>query len=243
QVRHRGTLALHIGGLVLAVLGVVGAVLGLLGTREVADLPGAPLLGAGAGLVAVGLAALVAARLWRGRPAQRPAAGYRETVPARRAPARRRSGTGRRRARRAGRRAAVAGQPRRAAGDGVPRDGACPGAGGRARRPRRPDHRGARPAPGAACRPREGCCTARLSAPAVHRCPPGAPARRRHPASSGSTAGNRPARARDAPMSDSIQITVRGRVGTEPDLLVTANGREVTRFRLGATRSYRDATG
>lgn len=44
-------------------------------------------------------------------------------------------------------------------------------------------------------------------------------------------------------MSDSIQITVRGRVGTEPDLLVTANGREVTRFRLGATRSYRDATG
>lgn len=83
QVRHRGTLALHIGGLVLAVLGVVGAVLGLLGTREVADLPGAPLLGAGAGLVAVGLAALVAARLWRGSRAERLATGYRETVHAR----------------------------------------------------------------------------------------------------------------------------------------------------------------
>lgn len=44
-------------------------------------------------------------------------------------------------------------------------------------------------------------------------------------------------------MSDSVQITVRGRVGTDPELLVTANGRQMTRFRLGSTRSYRDAAG
>jgi len=44
-------------------------------------------------------------------------------------------------------------------------------------------------------------------------------------------------------MSDSSQITVRGRVGTEPEVLVTANGREMTRFRLGSTRRYQDASG
>lgn len=44
-------------------------------------------------------------------------------------------------------------------------------------------------------------------------------------------------------MSDTNQITVRGRVGTQPDVLVTPNGKEVTKFRLGSTRSYRDAAG
>ncbi|WP_324652452.1 single-stranded DNA-binding protein [Georgenia sp. H159] len=45
-------------------------------------------------------------------------------------------------------------------------------------------------------------------------------------------------------MSDSNQITVRGRVGTDPDVLVTGNDRQMTKFRLGSTRGYRDtATG
>ena len=44
-------------------------------------------------------------------------------------------------------------------------------------------------------------------------------------------------------MSDTNQITVRGRVGTEPDVLVTTTGKEMTKFRLGSTRSYRDASG
>lgn len=45
-------------------------------------------------------------------------------------------------------------------------------------------------------------------------------------------------------MTDTNQITVRGRVGTEPDVFVTGTGKEVTRFRLGSTRSFRDsATG
>ncbi|PYG00219.1 single-strand DNA-binding protein [Georgenia satyanarayanai] len=44
-------------------------------------------------------------------------------------------------------------------------------------------------------------------------------------------------------MSDTNQITVRGRVGTDPEIVVTANGREVTRFRLACTRSYRDSAG
>ncbi len=44
-------------------------------------------------------------------------------------------------------------------------------------------------------------------------------------------------------MSDNNQITVRGRVGTDPDIQVTPGGREITRFRLASTRSYRDANG
>ena len=44
-------------------------------------------------------------------------------------------------------------------------------------------------------------------------------------------------------MSDTNQITVRGRVGTDPDIQVTPGGKEVTRFRLASTRSYRDASG
>ncbi|WP_413450853.1 single-stranded DNA-binding protein [Georgenia phoenicis] len=45
-------------------------------------------------------------------------------------------------------------------------------------------------------------------------------------------------------MSDTNQITVRGRVGTDPEIVVTTNDREVTKFRLACTRSYRDsATG
>lgn len=44
-------------------------------------------------------------------------------------------------------------------------------------------------------------------------------------------------------MSDNNQITVRGRVGTDPDIQVTPGGRDVTRFRLASTRSYRDANG
>lgn len=43
-------------------------------------------------------------------------------------------------------------------------------------------------------------------------------------------------------MSDSNQITVRGRVGTAPDVVVTGNGRRMTKFRLGSTRGYRDTT-
>jgi len=42
-------------------------------------------------------------------------------------------------------------------------------------------------------------------------------------------------------MSDTNQITVRGRVGTDPDVLVTGNGKRMTKFRLGSTRGYRDA--
>lgn len=42
-------------------------------------------------------------------------------------------------------------------------------------------------------------------------------------------------------MSDTNVITVRGWVGTDPDVVITANGKEMTRFRLGSTRSYRDA--
>ncbi|WP_193311462.1 single-stranded DNA-binding protein [Georgenia satyanarayanai] len=41
-------------------------------------------------------------------------------------------------------------------------------------------------------------------------------------------------------MSDTNQITVRGRVGTDPEIVVTTNEKEVTRFRLACTRSYRD---
>lgn len=44
-------------------------------------------------------------------------------------------------------------------------------------------------------------------------------------------------------MSDSNHITVRGHVGTDPDVVITPNGREITKFRLGSTRSYRDASG
>ncbi|MCM3662322.1 single-stranded DNA-binding protein [Georgenia satyanarayanai] len=42
-------------------------------------------------------------------------------------------------------------------------------------------------------------------------------------------------------MSDTNQITVRGRVGTDPEIVITTNDREVTRFRLACTRSYRDS--
>ena len=44
-------------------------------------------------------------------------------------------------------------------------------------------------------------------------------------------------------MSDTNQITVRGRVGTEPEITVTPSGRQVTKFRLGSTRGYRDTAG
>ncbi|TNC17651.1 single-stranded DNA-binding protein [Georgenia sp. 311] len=44
-------------------------------------------------------------------------------------------------------------------------------------------------------------------------------------------------------MSDTNQITVRGRVGTEPDITITPSGRQVTKFRLGSTRGYRDTAG
>lgn len=83
QVRHRGVLALHVVGLVLAVLGAVGLVLGLLGVLDVTDLSGTALLAGGAGLLLGGLGALLAARLWRGRRAERLAAEYRESVAAR----------------------------------------------------------------------------------------------------------------------------------------------------------------
>ena len=46
-----------------------------------------------------------------------------------------------------------------------------------------------------------------------------------------------------AAMSDSNQITVRGRVGTDPNVHVIGEGKRVTKFRLGSTRSYRDAAG
>lgn len=44
-------------------------------------------------------------------------------------------------------------------------------------------------------------------------------------------------------MSDTNQITVRGRVGTDPEIVVTTNEREVTKFRLACTRSFRDSGG
>lgn len=44
-------------------------------------------------------------------------------------------------------------------------------------------------------------------------------------------------------MSDHNQITVRGRVGTDPKLTITANGRTVADFRLGSTRRFRDSSG
>lgn len=42
-------------------------------------------------------------------------------------------------------------------------------------------------------------------------------------------------------MSDTNHITVRGRVGTDPEVVITTNEREVTRFRLACTRSFRDS--
>lgn len=44
-------------------------------------------------------------------------------------------------------------------------------------------------------------------------------------------------------MSDTNQITVRGRVGTDPEIDVLPSGKEVTKFRLACTRSYRDSAG
>lgn len=44
-------------------------------------------------------------------------------------------------------------------------------------------------------------------------------------------------------MSDHNVITVRGRVGTDPVKVLTTSGRTLARFRLGSTRSYRDADG
>lgn len=44
-------------------------------------------------------------------------------------------------------------------------------------------------------------------------------------------------------MSDRSQITVRGRVGTDPEIVLIGSDREMTKFRLASTRSYRDAEG
>ncbi|WP_324652453.1 GTPase [Georgenia sp. H159] len=80
EVAQRGAVALHVAGLVLAGLGIVALVLGLVGLLGGGDLPGAPLLGVGGGLLALGAAGVLAARSWRRSRADDLSAGYRKDV-------------------------------------------------------------------------------------------------------------------------------------------------------------------
>src|SRR5690606_39082792 len=71
QVRRPGLLALQVGGLALAALGVLALVLGAVGALGAGDLPGGVLLGVGVGLLVLGGASVVVARVSRGSQGER----------------------------------------------------------------------------------------------------------------------------------------------------------------------------
>ncbi|WP_152192447.1 GTPase [Georgenia satyanarayanai] len=80
QVRRPGLLALHSAGVALVTLGLIALVLGVVGALDSADLPGGVLLGVGTGLLVLGAAGVVGARVARGSQAERAAAHYRQEV-------------------------------------------------------------------------------------------------------------------------------------------------------------------